>query len=98
MENSWHPADPAEVDGPGPDWYSELAETRGAPWPRGAYIARLTHTVGIARARTRLPEAWPCPKCGGPKVCPDLASTIPYRKCGYAPVTTGDPYGRWVHQ
>jgi hypothetical protein len=87
---------PAEVDGPGPDWYRELAEERGTPWPRGAYTARLTHMTGFALARQRMPQMWPCPKCGGPKVCPDLAATLPYRECGYSPA--GDPYGPWVHQ
>jgi hypothetical protein len=87
---------PAEVDGPGPDWYRELAEERGTPWPRGAHITRLSHTVGLALARTRLPEAWPCRRCGGPKVCADLAETLAYRQCGYAP--GADPYGPWYHQ
>jgi hypothetical protein len=93
-----HRTDPAEVDGPGPEWYAELAETQGTPWPRGAHITRMSHTVGLALARTRLPECWPCPRCGGPKICPDLAATLPFRVCGYAPVTPAEPYGRWVHQ
>ena len=88
--------DPTEVDGPSPEYYRERAEETGHAWPRGAHIARLSHTVGIARARTRLPEKWPCLICGGPKVCADLAETLAFRACGYAPGT--DPYGPWFHQ
>lgn len=99
MEN--HPdlshVDPAEVDGPGPEYYRERAEESGHAWPRGAHLTRMSHTVGLALARTRLPEAWPCKRCGGPKICADLTATLPYRKCGYAPVSS-DPYGAWVHQ
>lgn len=90
--------DPAEVDGPGAEYYRELAETRGAPWPRGIHITRLSHTAGIARARGLMPRVFPCPLCGGPQICPDLAATIPYRSCGYAAVDPAEPFGPWVHQ
>ncbi len=89
-------ATPAEVDGPGPDWYRELAEECGTPWPRGAHLTRLSHTVGFALARAKMARTWPCGRCGGPKICPDLTATLPYRLCGYGPA--GDPYGPWVHQ
>ena len=95
MENNdLRHVDPAEVDGPGPEFYRELAEDRGAPWPRGAHITRLSRTVGFALARAQMTQTWPCGRCGGPRVCPDLAATLAYRKCGYAEV---DGRG-WIHQ
>ena len=83
----------AEVDGPSAEWYREAAESAGALWPRPHIVTRTTHLIGIARAMALGPR-WPCPKCGGPRVCPDLASTLAYRKCGYAEVAGVG----WVHQ
>jgi hypothetical protein len=83
--------DPAEVDGPGAEWYRELAETENRPWPRLEVFARWSHAVGIARALPAPP--WPCRKCGGPQYCPDLRSTLPYR-CGYVELVDG----RWLHE
>lgn len=92
MENTEHTrpylADPAEVDGPGPEYYRELADELGHPWPP----ATITRTAAVACASGSW--AWTCGKCGGPGVCPDLAATLPYRQCGYAEV---DGLG-WVHQ
>lgn len=89
--------DPAEIDGPSAEWYRELAETSTVPWPRGVYIARLSHTAGFALARAHMAVTWPCGRCGGPRVCPDLPATLAYR-CGYAPADPADVFGRWVHQ
>lgn len=88
----WH----EEGDGPGPEYYRELAEERGTPWPVGAFITRANHLAGIGRARQCVPVRWPCPVCGGPEFCADLAATLPFRQCGYAPVA--DPDGLWIHQ
>lgn len=87
-----HPG--AEADDPGAEYYRELAEERGTPWPRGAFITRLSHTTGFALARAKMARTWPCGRCGGPRVCPDLTATLPYRQCGYAEV----PGLGWIHQ
>lgn len=82
-------ADPAEVDGPGPEFYRELAEVNGHPWPVPVPVTCPAHAAIRCAS-----GSWSCGKCGGPGVCPDLAATLPYRQCGYAEV----PRVGWVHQ
>jgi hypothetical protein len=90
------------VSGPGAEWYYELAETLGKPWPVPRSMVRATHRELARRQaeaeaeRARLEaeaEMWTCEICGGPRVCPDLAATLAYPPCGYA--ETEDR--TWVH-
>jgi hypothetical protein len=91
--SAFHPL--ADDGGPGLEWYRELAETLGAPWPWPHAMTRLTHARMTARAMERAPRTRPCPICGGPRFLPDLEATLPYTKCGYAEVAPG---GGWVHE
>jgi hypothetical protein len=81
-----------DIDGPGPEWYREAMERDGTPWPPPRSFTRAEHARLTPRARAD--GTWPCPRCGGPAVLPDLASTLPYRQCGYAQT----PAGTWVHK
>jgi hypothetical protein len=91
--SAFHPL--ADYGGPGPEWYRELAEFLGAPWPRPPSMTRTARAYMTARAIERAPRTWPCPTCGGPRFLPDLKATLPYTKCGYAEVPPG---GGWVHE
>ena len=92
--------DPMITDiGPDPEWYWELRETQGRPWPLTVAMTRANHAaLADRRAAAELKAAlaeWTCPACGGPRECPDLPSTLAYRSptCGYAEVAGG----RWAH-
>jgi hypothetical protein len=95
--NDLRHVDPLEVDGPGAEYYRELAEVDGRGWPPVHAMTGEQHA-----ALTRRPTfpwyghgpAWRCPRCHAPAILPDLASTLPYRQCGFLELADG----RWIHQ
>lgn len=90
--DTWTAAD----GGPSYEYYRELAETQGHPWPEAHAITRAQHAALTAPPSPPIlagrDDGWRCPRCGAPAIVPDLEATLPYR-CGFLELADG----RWIH-